>query len=149
VELKVIMSIFSKTPTECDKAALLIVDDEPSIRSLFSMIISQAHPDLKIDEACNGLEAVRSFREKRHCVILMDIRMPLMDGLQAFLTIERECKEKNVQIPAFVFCTGFSPPDAVSQIIASRKRHILLLKPPQSAALLQAITASLQSKTVV
>ncbi len=138
------MSIFSRTPTPCDKAALLIVDDESSIRSLFNMIISHVHPDLKIDEACNGLEAVRLFREKRHGVILMDLRMPVMDGLQAFLTIERECNDENVQMPAFVFCTGFSPPDAVSKIIASGKRHVLLRKPPQSADLVQAVTASLQ-----
>ena len=139
------MGIFSRSPVPCDKGALLIVDDEAQIRSLFDMVVKNAFPGIRIDQACNGLEAVRSFQEKHHGVIIMDLRMPVMDGLQAFLSIERMCHDENIQMPAVVFCTGFSPPETVNQIVASGQRHILLRKPPQSADLVQAITASLKA----
>lgn len=63
--------------------AVLIVDDQPLLRKGFRMIL-EAEPDLRVvGEAGDGAEAVEITRRLRPDVVLMDIRMPVMDGVEA------------------------------------------------------------------
>ena len=62
---------------------VLIVDDQALQRLGFSMLLEQ-HPDLTVvGEATHGAEAVRMTAELRPDVVLMDVRMPGMDGIEA------------------------------------------------------------------
>ncbi|GAA2121370.1 response regulator transcription factor [Streptomyces synnematoformans] len=62
---------------------VLIVDDQTLQRLGFSMLMEQ-HPDLTVvGEATHGAEAVRKAAELRPDVVLMDVRMPGMDGIEA------------------------------------------------------------------
>ena len=62
---------------------VLIVDDQALVRTGFRMIL-EAEPDLDVvGEAADGEEAVTEARRLRPDVILMDIRMPRMDGVEA------------------------------------------------------------------
>ena len=62
---------------------VLLVDDQPLLRTGFRMILS-AEPDLTIvGEAGDGASAVEAARRLEPDVVLMDIRMPGMDGIQA------------------------------------------------------------------
>ncbi|MFE6485568.1 response regulator [Streptomyces sp. NPDC088747] len=62
---------------------VLIVDDQALQRLGFSMLLEQ-HPDLTVvGEATHGGEAVRMSAELRPDVVLMDVRMPAMDGIEA------------------------------------------------------------------
>ena len=62
---------------------VLLADDQTLIRSGFRVLVSSA-PDLEVvAEASNGREAVELARTERADVILMDIRMPELDGLAA------------------------------------------------------------------
>ena len=62
---------------------VLLVDDQPLLRTGFRMILS-AEPDLQVvGEAGDGAAAVELARRLRPDVVLMDIRMPGMDGIQA------------------------------------------------------------------
>jgi DNA-binding NarL/FixJ family response regulator len=62
---------------------VLLADDQALIRAGFSMII-ETEPDLEVvGEAVNGREAVELARSRRADVVLMDIRMPEVDGIEA------------------------------------------------------------------
>jgi len=62
---------------------VLIVDDQPLQRLGFRMLL-ESNPDTEvIGEARNGIEAVRQTTELRPDVVLMDVRMPGLDGIEA------------------------------------------------------------------
>ncbi|MDX2468634.1 MAG: response regulator transcription factor, partial [Acidimicrobiia bacterium] len=62
---------------------VLIVDDQALVRAGFAMILG-AEPDIDVvGEAGNGLEAISATRQLKPDVVLMDIRMPEMDGITA------------------------------------------------------------------
>ena len=128
----------------CDKQRILVADDEDPIRRLFSTILSYGVPSAKVDLACNGLEAVKSFQGTHQGVILMDLRMPEMDGIQAAAAILDFCNEKRWQPPAIVFCTGFAPPDSLNAILGDGSLHQLLRKPVTSDQIINAVKGRLQ-----
>jgi DNA-binding NarL/FixJ family response regulator len=62
---------------------VLVVDDQPLIRAGFHKMV-EARPDLEVvGEAADGAEAVAQARRLGPDVVLMDVRMPTMDGLEA------------------------------------------------------------------
>jgi DNA-binding NarL/FixJ family response regulator len=62
---------------------VLVVDDQPLIRAGFHKMV-EARPDLEVvGEAADGAEALEQTRRLGPDVVLMDVRMPTMDGLEA------------------------------------------------------------------
>jgi DNA-binding NarL/FixJ family response regulator len=62
---------------------VLVVDDQALVRAGFRMIL-EAEPDLEVvGEAADGLEAVAAVQRHRPDVVLMDVRMPNLDGIAA------------------------------------------------------------------
>jgi DNA-binding NarL/FixJ family response regulator len=62
---------------------VLVADDQRLVRTGFSAILS-TEPDIEVvGEAANGVEAVALAKATRPDVVLMDIRMPVMDGVEA------------------------------------------------------------------
>ena len=61
---------------------VLIADDQALVRTGFRMILASGGIDV-VGEAADGAEAVAAARELRPDVVLMDVRMPTMDGLEA------------------------------------------------------------------
>jgi DNA-binding NarL/FixJ family response regulator len=62
---------------------VLLVDDEPLVRLGFSMVLA-AHDDLQVvGEAGNGAEAVELAGRLRPDIVVMDVRMPVLDGVAA------------------------------------------------------------------
>jgi len=63
--------------------SILLVDDQPLLRMGFRLIL-EGEDDLRIvGEASDGAEAIRQVRETSPDVVLMDVRMPLLDGIEA------------------------------------------------------------------
>jgi DNA-binding NarL/FixJ family response regulator len=79
---------------------VLLADDQPLLRAAFKGIIDSA-PDLEVvGETCTGHDAVELARQTRADVVLMDIRMPDMDGLTAtrLITADEELADVRVLI---------------------------------------------------
>jgi DNA-binding NarL/FixJ family response regulator len=69
---------------------VLVADDHPVVRTGLGAVVAQ-QPDLDlVAEAENGQRAVSLYREHRPDVCLMDLRMPLMDGVEAIRAITAE-----------------------------------------------------------
>ncbi|MBB1153840.1 MULTISPECIES: response regulator [Amycolatopsis] len=77
---------------------ILIADDEALLRMAFNMVLD-AQPDLDpIGEAADGAAAVRLAADLRPDVVLMDVRMPGTDGIEATRQIRQTCPRTKVLI---------------------------------------------------
>ncbi len=118
---------------------ILVVDDEEPIVELFKLMLESSIPDVDVDIARNGREAVDMYEQGRHDVLVMDLHMPVMDGQAAFCVLCDLCSLNGWEMPGVVFCTGYAPPAGVKQAIAGESRHALLHKPVTTDNLVQAV----------
>jgi DNA-binding NarL/FixJ family response regulator len=93
---------------------VLIVDDHRLVRAGLSTLLGST-PDLKVvGEAANGAEAVSLAQEQSPDVVLMDISMPVLDGVAA--TREIMAAQPDIRVVAL---TSFSDDRRVSEILAA------------------------------
>ncbi len=71
------------TPAADAPVSVLLVDDQPLLRMGFRLILEGDESIVVVGEASNGAEAVAKVAQLRPDVVLMDVRMPVMDGIQA------------------------------------------------------------------
>jgi len=69
---------------------ILTVDDHPLLREGIAAILSTEKQLELVDQASNGQEAVEQFRKYQPDITLMDLQMPLMNGIEAIQAIRKE-----------------------------------------------------------
>ena len=80
------------------KLRVFLAEDQTILRESLKSLI-ESRPDLEVvGEAGDGAEAVRQVRSLRPDIVVMDVSMPLMDGVQATLEIKRVCPEVKVLV---------------------------------------------------
>lgn len=99
---------------------IVIADDQELVRAGFSMILD-AQPDFEVvAEASNGVEAVNAVRTHEPDVLLLDIRMPTMDGIEAARTV---CAETGCRV---LMLTTFDLDEYVYQALRAGASGFLL-----------------------
>ncbi|GGR12915.1 response regulator transcription factor [Streptomyces netropsis] len=99
---------------------VVVADDQELVRSGFAMIL-QAQPDIEVvAEAGDGAEAVEAVRRHAPDVVLLDIRMPRVDGIEAARTV---CAETDCKV---VMLTTFDQDDYVYEALHAGASGFLL-----------------------
>jgi two-component system response regulator AlgR len=115
---------------------VLIVDDEPLARQRLARLLDQIGEHEVVAEAAHGEQAIDLWRQHQPPLVLMDIRMPGVDGLAAARVLSAETTP-----PAIIFCTAYND-YAVEAFDASAVGY--LLKPVNRDKLQQAIAKAQQ-----
>ncbi len=87
---------------------ILIVDDEPEIRDLYSVKLKKA--GYEVIAAANGQEGLDMAKSKHPDLILMDLKMPVMDGVEAVMHLREDASIKDTKV---IFLTAFGDPQMV------------------------------------
>jgi DNA-binding NarL/FixJ family response regulator len=107
---------------------VVVADDQGMVRSGFSILLN-AQPDIEVvGEAVNGKEAVDRVAELGPDVILMDVRMPVMDGLEA----TRRIAASGADAPKVVILTTFDLDDYVYEALRAGASGFLLKDAPRA-----------------
>jgi DNA-binding NarL/FixJ family response regulator len=123
--------------------SVLLVDDQELMRMAFRMVI-ESQPDLSVaGEAANGLEAIAAVQAMQPDVLLMDVRMPDLDGVEATRRIVSSGSNARV-----IILTTFDLDEYVYAALRAGASGFLL-KDAQPADLLSAIRAVASGDAVV
>jgi len=108
-------------PDVSAKSTVLVADDHALLRTGVANIINQ-EPDLRVvAEAANGREAVEAYDRFRPDVTLLDLRMPVMEGVEAV----RQIRERDPNARVIVLTTYDTDHDIARALKAGAKAYIL------------------------
>jgi two-component system response regulator (stage 0 sporulation protein F) len=91
------------------KIDILIVDDQLGVRSLLSLAFGEL--GYQVDIAANGEEGVKKNQELRPRLVIMDIKMPVKDGITALYEMKKQFPETKV-----LMMTAYGDVDTIEQI---------------------------------
>jgi DNA-binding NarL/FixJ family response regulator len=117
-----------------ERLRVLIVDDQALVRAGFAMILSTEADIEVVGEASNGIEALAAARDLQPDVVLMDIRMPEMDGITATRKL-CEMRPADPSCPRVLILTTFDLDDYVYDALRAGASGFLLKDtPPETLA---------------
>jgi DNA-binding NarL/FixJ family response regulator len=104
-----------------DKASVLVVDDHALLRTGVAKIINQEPDLLVVAEAGDGVEALEAYERHRPDVTLLDLRMPVMEGVE----VVRRIREQDPKARVIVLTT-YDTDDEISRALkAGAKAYVL------------------------
>ncbi len=121
--------------------SILIIDDEKAIRKTLTEILG--YEGYKIDEAADGEEGLKRFKEKNYDLVLCDIKMPKLDGIE-FL---EKAKEINQDVPIIIISGHGNIETAVEAVKKGAFDYIS--KPPDLNRMLITLRNAMDKNTLV
>lgn len=122
-------------------AEILIIDDEKAIRKTLQEILS--FEGYKIEEAADGEEGLKKFKEKNYDVVLCDIKMPKLDGIE-FL---QKAGEANPDVPVIMISGHGNIETAVEAV--KKGAYDYISKPPDLNRMLITIRNAMDKSSLV
>ncbi|MGD0260089.1 MAG: response regulator transcription factor [Verrucomicrobiota bacterium] len=105
---------------------LMLVDDHPAFRRGMAALLN-SEPDLEVvAESGDGREAVEMFRQKKPDVVLMDLRLPGMGGVEVIIALRKEFPQARV-----IVLTTFDLDEDIYRAIQSGAKSYLLKDTPE------------------
>ena len=120
---------------------ILIIDDEKAIRKTLTEILG--FEGYKIEEASDGEEGLRKFKEKNYDLILCDIKMPRMDGIE-FL---EKAREINSEVPIIIISGHGNIETAVEAV--KKGAYDYISKPPDLNRMLITLRNAMDKTSLV
>jgi DNA-binding NarL/FixJ family response regulator len=120
---------------------ILVADDQPGIRKRVCLTLAARLPMEVCDEAANGQEAVEKAQESHPDLIILDITMPVMNGLEA----ARQIRRFSPETPILILTMHKS-----RQLMEEAQKigvHGYVVKAEAGQSLISAVTAVLQRQT--
>jgi response regulator RpfG family c-di-GMP phosphodiesterase len=121
---------------------ILIVDDEQAMRSLCVAVLGRS--GLRCDLAGDGMEALQTFQEHHHDLVLLDIDMPRLDGIETCRRLRRLGARAHLKI---LLMSGRSDPDVLASMLLAGADDFLI-KPFTPVQLRARVQAALRLQTV-
>jgi DNA-binding NarL/FixJ family response regulator len=126
-----------------ERIRLVIADDQPLLRTGFRMILEAERDMMVVGEAGNGEEALALTRRLQPDVVLMDIRMPVMDGVEATRRITSAPPPASGSGPRVLILTTFDLDEYIVQALRAGASGFLLkdVPPEELAAAIRVVAA--------
>ncbi len=116
----------AQPPATSPVISVVLVDDQPLLRSGFSMILS-TEADLEVvGTAGDGQQAIDVVADLRPDMVLMDVQMPVLDGIEATRAIIAAAHAAQVEPPKIVMLTTFDRDDYLFDALAAGASGFLL-----------------------
>ena len=122
---------------------ILLIEDEEPIRRVMVKILVEENKTYSVTEAINGKEGFEALCKKSFDLVLCDIKMPKMDGIEVL----QQARKKSIQVP-FIMLTGHGNVDTAVEAM-KLGAYDFIPKPPDLNRLLTAVRNALQVKTLV
>jgi DNA-binding NtrC family response regulator len=122
---------------------ILIIEDEAAIRRVLSKILSEENDSYKVEEAEDGLQGVKKVKNEDYDLILCDIKMPKMDGVEVLEAV----KKIKPEIP-MVMISGHGDLETAIQTMRLGAFDYIS-KPPDLNRLLNTVRNALDKKQLV
>lgn len=122
---------------------ILLIEDEEPIRRVMVKILVEENKTYSVTEAINGKEGFEALCKKSFDLVLCDIKMPKMDGIEVL----QQARKKSIQVP-FIMLTGHGNLETAVEAM-KLGAYDFIPKPPDLNRLLTAVRNALQVKTLV
>ncbi|PZD79535.1 sigma-54 dependent transcriptional regulator [Mesonia sp. K7] len=122
---------------------ILIIEDEAAIRRVLVKILTEENKDYQLDEAEDGLDGVEKAKDNDYDLVLCDIKMPKMDGVEVLEAIKKIKPETTI-----IMISGHG--DIETAVETMRKGAFdYISKPPDLNRLLNTVRIALDTKQLV
>lgn len=100
----------SESDTDHQKPLILVTDDDSMMRTLLREALEAS--EFRVEEATNGIEALKAFKLHNPDIVILDVLMPHMDGFEACAELRKQPEGENLPI---IMITGMDDLDSINR----------------------------------